>query len=1118
MQIKGYLNRLVHRLEPGRIRCTKTLLVMKLTVFFLTAFFVQATASSYSQQITFSGKDVSLETIFSVVEKQTGYVVFYNYSAIKDSRKITINARGIPLKDFLDKCIENQPLTYSIENKTVLVTKAKPSSFPSLTEKTSDTTRPNAPPIDVRGRVVDAKGEPVPGATVVVKGSKKGTKTDGEGNFMLENIEVNSTLIISSIGFETKEVFITGKTVIVKMNEIIGRLDETVIIGYGTTTQRFNTGNVTSIKAEDIAKQPVTDPLLALQGRVPGMIITQTTGVVGGQVKVQIRGQNSLSKGVQPLFIIDGVPYNPTIDPAYPPLSGSYGAAGNILSALSFINPTDIESIDILKDADATAIYGSRGANGVILINTKKGGGINKLNVNVYNGWGNVTRKISFLDTKQYLQMRKEAFLNDGVTPTLNRAPDLLLWDTTKYTDWQEELVGKTANYTNVQASTSGGNGNVRYLIGGNYHKETTVFPGSFSNRKIGTHFSITGKSTNQKFTSSLTGSFNSDQTDLPQLNLISNIALPPNAPSVYNEDGTLNWAPNPNTGSSTWANPYLSLVSDIVDSKTYNLLGNIEASYRFTHNLLVSTNVGFNKINNGTFRGTTLAGVDPKFRETEYASGGFANSETVSWIFEPRVNYSLGGEIGKLDVMVGGTFLGNISNAQFLQVYGIKDDGLIRNLAAGSSYFANNRTVKYKYAAVFGRLGYSYKDKYLMNLTLRRDGSSRFGPSKQFATFWALGMGWIFSQEQFMQSFMPVMSYGKIRFSYGLTGNDQIGDYQYLDRYDFNNFSYQGIKGLKVVDVFNADFAWEVTRKMEVGLENGFLKDRILFNNSFFINRSTNQLIGFPLPAMTGAAFITGNLPAVIQNSGWEMVVTSKNLLRKSFEWSTSFNISLTRNKLVSYSGNGNIYAKEGRALSEIDLYKILGVNPKDGAYVFDNGTGEGVPYDMASQIISINPAPVYYGGIQNVLKYKGFSLDVFFQYVKQYGSNGLFTPNKVPGSRWNQSSIVWDRWQKDGDNSRIARFSQNGRLTSVQPFNMMLSSNRGYTDASFIRCKNLTVSWEMPSKFKRKIGVDNWRIYLQGQNLFTITKYPGWDPETQTLSSLPPLRIVAIGTQILL
>jgi len=393
-----------------------------------------------TEDITLSIRQASLSDLFIEIHKQTGYFFYYNEIDLEKAHKIDIEVNHASLQDVLNICFKDQPLDFELKDRTIVVKVKKENQVV---------------PVNLHGEVRDEQGRGIAGATVVID-EGQATSTDQDGNFDLPQINENSTLTISHVGYESKSVQVRrgGKGLIIKLKQFVNKLDEIQIIAYGTTTRRLNTGDVSTVKADVIEEQPVSSPLAALEGRVSGLVITQQTGVPGGGFKVRLRGQNSIANGNNPLYIVDGVPYSATS------LSSSYTNA--IISGgdpLSSINPSDIESIDILKDADATAIYGSRGANGVILITTKKGKpGKSRFEASLYLGGGRVTRTMNMLQTQSYLQMRHEAFANDGATPDISNGDyDLLAWDTTRYTNWQKLLIGSTANIVDAQASISGG-------------------------------------------------------------------------------------------------------------------------------------------------------------------------------------------------------------------------------------------------------------------------------------------------------------------------------------------------------------------------------------------------------------------------------------------------------------------------------------------------------------------------------------------------------------------------------------------------------------------------------------------------------------------------------------
>ncbi|MBO9573908.1 MAG: TonB-dependent receptor plug domain-containing protein, partial [Chitinophagaceae bacterium] len=426
-------------------------------------------------------------------------------------------------------------------------------------------------------------------------------------------------LVISSVNYGTKQIrLVAGNTQLnIALDRSVSELDEVQYIAYGTTSKRFNVGNTATVKGEVIEKQPVTNPLFALQGRVPGLLVTQSTGFANGAFKVQIQGQNSIGRGSDPLIVVDGVPLAFELLGASStsgPLNGDRGRGAN--SPINFIVPSDIESIDVLKDADATSIYGSRAANGAILITTKKGKqGKTRVTLSVQQGWSRVGRRLAMLDTRQYLDMRYEAIKNDGLEIDDASNDDLRLWDTTRYTDWQKELIGGTASYTNATASVSGGSATVQYLVGGTLTRTTNVFPGSFANKTGNIHFNINAGSLDQRFKLALTGSYAVNNCGVPEVDLTkAALMLPPNAPPLYNEDGTLNFAPNA-SGHSTFVNPLGGTVFKDYENSFNALTSNAQISYSIFPGLLVKSSFGYNNIRGNGFFASLPSAYPPEDR-----------------------------------------------------------------------------------------------------------------------------------------------------------------------------------------------------------------------------------------------------------------------------------------------------------------------------------------------------------------------------------------------------------------------------------------------------------------------------------------------------------------------
>ena len=1117
---------------PGRQRRRKLLRVMKLTAILILAACLHTSATGVSQQtITFSGKEVTLESVFTAIKKQTNYRFFFNTDVIHQAQKVTIEVKNASVEQVMSICLKDQPYTYTIKGRTIFIIK-KPEEIKSSLQAVG-----SGDPITVTGKVTDDKGSPLAGANVKVRGTNNGVTTDNEGRFVLKNVADNAVLEISYVGLEMKTFTVRSAGFVnIALDQKLSMLDETVVIGYGQTTRRFATGNIASVKAADIEKQPVQNALLALQGRVPGVEVTQLTGMNGGGITVRIQGQNSIMSGLEPLVVIDGVPFPTQM------FGNSFESVVKGGSPLNYINPADIESIDILKDADATAIYGSRAANGAILITTKKGkAGRTKLTVNGQQGWGKVTRKVDMMNTRQYLDMRYEAFKNDGRIPSSNPtasapflyAPDLTIWDTTRYTDWQKVLIGGTAKYTNIGASISGGTTGVQYLIGTTFNRQTTVFPGDFDDKRAGIHFNINGTSANQKLQISLSGSYffdrnhitGSDRTELATL-------LEPNAPPLFNADGTLNWAPNA-AGSSTWDNPLTYFQNTGFVSTNKNLVSNLSLSYGILPGLYFRSNIGYTNLQSDIYKPIRIEFFRPERRPTNQRSAGFGIRKMNSWIVEPQLHYS--GRIGKgkIEALAGATLQENSNNLLSILGVGYTSDLLMKSLLTAPSMSldgANDNN--YKYSALFGRLNYTLDEKYIINLTGRRDGSSRFGDKSKVHNFGSIGLGWIFSEEKWIHQHLSFLSFGKLRVSYGTTGNDQIADYSYLSLYEvvYTPVAYQNTSSLGVSYApSNPHLQWEETRKWQGGIELGFINDRIIINTTYARNRSSNQLINYVLPSFSGFDDMIQNFPATIQNTSWEFTFNTTNIKAKDFGWTSSINLTIPRNKILSFPNieftpyaNADFGVVIGEPIGISKVYRHAGVDPAIGQYlVFDkDGNPTNNPNFLTDRNVIISGLSKYYGGFLNSISYKGFQLDFLFQFVRQKGAreqyyyNGVNTPGRFVSGASNQPLTVLDRWQKPGDNTEFARYSVNQIATFPKGSDVYYIN-----DASYIRLKNLSLSWQVPKLWLRKsfrwISNQNARLFIHGQNLATITNFTGLDPETKGFN-LPPLQIWTVGAHV--
>jgi TonB-linked SusC/RagA family outer membrane protein len=1080
----------------------KTLFLMNWTAALLLAGCLQVSAAGYSQGgITLSAKNIPLNKVFASIKEQTGYTFWYDESVLKNTTNIDIDVKEATLEQTLAICCKNQPIAFSIVGRMVVIKEKKGKEVNDQSNR-----------INVKGWVINEQGDPVPGVTVMVKGSQNGTMTDVDGIFNIYDVDDNAILIFSGVNVEPQEEKINGrKEFIVLVKVRVSKLDEIQVIGYGTTIRKLNTGNVSTVSAETIQNQPISNPLAALEGQVPGLQISQKSGVPGGNFNVLIRGQNSIANGNNPLYIVDGVPFTGTSISSLLLSSGITGGG----SPLSAFNPSDIESIDVLKDADATAIYGSRGASGVILITTKMGkAGKSAVDLNFNTGLEKVTRFMPLLNTPDYLRMRHEAFLNDGEQPDPYVDYDILSWDTTRNTDWERELFGRTAHLSNLEASISGGNNNSMFILGGGFNRETTVFPGSFADQKISGHFAMKHSSDNHRFKINFSASYVSEMNDMPSLDNTSQaFTLPPDAPPIYDSAGKLNWA------NGTFSNPY-ALLNSVYKANTENLIINATISYEILPHLQFRVSSGYSRMQMDETQTDPLSSLNPSWGYTSGYSY-FSDQSIRTWILEPQIEYSYLSAYGHVDFLVGATRQENQSAAKTLYANGFSNDQLIEDIAAASSINqAGADQSTYRYQALFARINYNWQEKYLLNITGRRDGSSRFGPDKQFANFGAIGVGWIFSKEDFFKNNSRWLSFGKLRSSYGTTGNDQIGDYQYLDTWIPTVYPYQGLSGLQPSRLFNPDYGWEINKKWEIGLELGFINDRILLSSSYYQNRSSNQLVGYPLPMITGFSSIQQNLGATVQNTGWEFEINTSNIKSKKFTWATSFNLTVPDTRLIAYPNlAGSPYAHiyiVGKSLYIKQNFKSTGVDPQTGLYTFKDVNKDGIISSPNDYVGNRKVAQQFYGMLGNQFRFKNWQFSFDWQFVEQTGRNYLYSNFSAPGMPYNQPELVLHRWQRPGDASVIQKYTQDYGGAGYEAYYDAVLSELTISDASFIRLKNVYLSYGLSSEMLEKLHIQKLAIYLKGQNLLTISHYQGIDPENQTVQSLPPLKVFSAGIQL--
>jgi TonB-linked SusC/RagA family outer membrane protein len=1094
----------------------QTLRIMKMTIVIITCFLLQVSAASRAQLVTLKTDNISLKRALLEIRKQTGYTTLYTSPLINSAKSLSLNLEKVPLEQALAVILQGSGLEFSIEDKAIMLTKKES----TILDKISNLFKKDTIYV---GKVLDENGKPMPGVTIKVKGSDRAVYSLNNGNFAYHTSE-KSILVFSYVGYTSQEINLgklnPEKSITVQMKMSFSSLDQVQITAYGSTTKRLNTGNITSIKSEELMLNPVPNVLQAVQNHVPGVFVKQMSGRPGSPIRVNVRGVNSITGNNQPLYIVDGVPYPSGNLPILMNTNVADLQGGN---ALDYLDMSQIESIDFLKDADATAIYGSRGAYGVILITSKKGkAGPGQLNVTLNTGITKRGISPELLNTDQYLMIRREAFANDKLTPGVRDLDLNGTWPSNRSTDWVEEFTGKNASTTSANASYSGGSETIRFLIGVNYNKQNDIQSAKGSNRRGGMNFNLNTNSKNNKFYLNFSGSYTSVVNDAVPFDFGTgtNPYAAPNAPPLYLADGTLNWESGDNPAS---------VFQVISKNTTNNLIANGDFKYQPFPGLTIKANIGFNNIASKQINALPTTYFDPKSAFNTQSTLQFYNLRT--WTVEPNINYAIQiGKSGHLSTTVGATLQDQLDYNNSVVGNNFLSDDLLYNptFAPQANVAALYRQTPKRYLGFFGIVNYNWADKYIINIGARYDGSTKFGSENQMGLFGSVGAAWILSQENWFKDNISsgFISNAKIRGSYGTVGGDGIGNYLYLATFQ-NATPYQGSVGLKPDALANPALQWEKNQKAEIALSLEFLNGRIGIEGSYYKNKTSNQLVAQPLSAVTGFSTINLNSPAILKNWGYELEMNTVNIKSKSFRWSSTFNLTIPRSILAAYPSNqvlSNANYEVGRPITTIKLFKYTGVNPQTGNYNFEkNGVaGEYLPFisvgldNVKDKTEFVDLAPKFFGGMQNTFSYKKFSLSAFITFTKQVGKNPLgYQTGPLGQFNVNQSVAVLDRWQKPGDITDIPKPVQ-GSFTILQQQNFV-NSTGAYSNATYARLNNVNFSYTFSSEMLKKIHVSRLNVFVSGQNLLTVSKYGELDPEN-TGAGQGPLRVFNAGINLTL
>ncbi|WP_164972688.1 TonB-dependent receptor [Lacibacter luteus] len=1065
---------------------------MKLSAFLLFAFCLHVSAKSDAQNVSLSEKNVSLQKVFKVIKKQTGYDFWYENQLLAKGEKVTVVANNQPLAEVLDLCFKNQPFTWSIVGKIIVV---KPRDVKPVSEP--DPLPPPPPPsVDVKGKVLNEKGEPVSSASVTVKGSNVGTTTNAEGEFSLSVPDGKKILIISSVGYHDEEVNIgNGGTLTVTLKLKPVTTEEIVVVGYGTQRQKDLTGAVSAISSKDFNEGMVLSPQQSIQGKISGVNISTNSGKPGGSNTVRVRGGTSLTSSNDPLYVIDGVPISNSAGVGQANIN-NYGIDvfdQEPTNPLMTLNPDDIESVTVLKDASATAIYGARAANGVIVITTKKGS-TGRAKVTVGSSMS-VSKIAGTLDVLSAADYRK------GVA-SLGLAID----DKGANTDWQD-LIYRTGVSQDHYLSMAGGANKTTYRASIGFGKQQGVMLASELSR-TNARVNINHSALNDKLTFDMR--LNYGQTFSKQA---------PVSNTVGSEFGTsMNYEAlvfNPTypvrdpNGNYYFVAPYrvnpVSYSDQILDQLTNNrFLGNLSTTLKIIDPLSVNVNLGYTNQNinrNSYISKNNLIGQ---------GTNGYASVqklEDYSKLLEALIRYNKRFGKHSLEAMGGYSYQYFVSEGDRTTATGFLSDEFkwyslqaASNITGVNTFKGTNTLISF-----YTRANYNYDDRFLLTGTLRRDGSSRFGSGNKWGMFPSGSFAWRISREKFF-NVKPVSDL-KLRVSYGVTGNQEIGNLNSITTLGATSAGYI-VGGQRITTVLpqqyaNPNLRWEQTAQFDAGIDFTLFEGRLRGVVDYYVKKTTDLLLRIPVPSPTAVSTQLANVGSV-QNKGVEIELTGKIIDKNTFKWESNFNISFNKNKVLSlsneqFSGNNILMAPLQGTVSLGKYAQLILPNQPLGTFWgprFD-GIKSGKETFVAGADTIIGCAqPKFIFGLVNTFRYKQWSLNFLFR-----GSVGNDVFNLTAANMSYLSNLP-------GKNVLSSALTSGLNRDAPKVY-----SSRWIEDGSFVRLENLTLSYEVPVK---KTFISAVNVFASGQNLLLFTKYSGVDPEVNaevSRTGTAPLGIDYLG-----
>ena len=1120
---------------PGRESQKKLWKIMKLTIGLIISFMMTVSANSYSQKTKL---DVNLSNttilgLFKYIEQNSEFVFLYRSEDFNTSKKVDVEFKEATINQILDEVLKGENVTYDVYERQIIIRKSIDPANEQQQQKRM-----------FSGSVKDSKGVPLPGVSVVVKGSTIGTMTDTNGNFTLQVPPAASTLAVSFIGMKSIEVPLTGKTTLnISMEEETVGIEEVVAVGYGTIRKSDMTGSVYKVSVQNATDNPSSSIEQMLQGRASGVQIIQSSGAPGAGLSFLIRGANSTSNN-QPLIVIDGFP----IDAGSGDLKNG-GDANSLnqppVNPLANLNPNEIESVEILKDASSTAIYGSRGANGVVLITTKRGKkGMDRIEFNYRTDVSQIQKKLEVLNSNDFLAYSNEAAANSGIAPyyadtTITRLSK------TNY-NWQDEIF-RMAISKDYQLGISGGEGKTNYSFIGNYSDlEGIVGNSSFKrggirlnldrefSKKMNVALNFNASRSNSKMAPS------GSTTGLISSNVILSALYFKPFSIPYNSDGAID--------QTLDSNP-MTMINLVKDDYTNTVVfGNLTVKLNLTKYLIFNTNIGAN--------------YSSMIRRSYYPRGTYTGSQNSGYAYENqanRFNYlseftlNYNRQIGKnnINAVLGQTYQRWQTDVFAESAGQFPNDNLAYySFQTGNAPGVPNSSYQeWSLASFLSRINYSLLGKYLITFTGRYDGASRLAEGHKWAFFPSVAMGWNVHKERFLKS-VKFINNLKIRASYGISGNQSVGIGQNLafltmDRGVINEAIQSGYI---MSNIANPTLGWENTKQLNAGVDLGVLGNRLIFEFNIYKKNTSNLLIALPIPTSNGFSSYTTNAGEV-ENKGMEFDLTVK-AIDKKLQWTIVGNLSFNRNKMLDMGplgDNGSIFGpnylnttgglsqplhvtRKGLPIGSFFGYKINGIyqnktevaagpesataKPGDSKFIDISGPA-GIPDGKITaddRTIIGNAYPDYTFGVTNDFSYHNFSLSFFFQGVMGNDVINLsrFIMDALTTNNFNVFKQAYDgRWKGEGTSNKYPAPRAVGGFFNSRFSDFIVE------DGSYIRLKNITIGYNLPVE---KMHIDKWikgaKAFVTGSNLLTITNYSGYDPEVSSNWNNPLSPGVDIGS----